>query len=106
MSNVTAARDFFRLAAAHWRGEAEHTLNSALHTVGAEVLEQIRDDTPVQTGRLRDGWRLEVNGVTMTLYNTVPYASEVEYGRGGAMLRLNTLPETIRSSLRRATRTP
>jgi hypothetical protein len=51
-------------------------------SVASKVVAQIQAGTPVQTGRLRAGWRVvpgRVPGVQL-LVNDVPYARFVEYG--------------------------
>ncbi|BBK36083.1 hypothetical protein STAQ_11610 [Allostella sp. ATCC 35155] len=39
--------------------------------------------SPVRSGRLRDGWRIEAAGEGARVVNAVPYAAAVEYGSRG-----------------------
>jgi hypothetical protein len=50
--------------------------------VSARVVADIQAGTPVQTGRLRSGWRVVPGRVPAVrlLVNDVPYARFVEYG--------------------------
>lgn len=47
----------------------------------AAVLAEAAARTPVATGRLRDGWRIDrEDPVVQRVVNDVPYAAAVEYG--------------------------
>lgn len=54
----------------------------ALGYLGQKSVEYARANTPVKTGRLRDGWRYEVDtrARTVQLKNDVPYAQAVNDG--------------------------
>ena len=48
--------------------------------VSEEALDNIKENTPVDTGNLVNGWQMEVTGSSVLIYNNVPYATHVEYG--------------------------
>jgi hypothetical protein len=70
---------------------------------GDEFVTRVREKTPVDTGRLKGSWNLEVNDKTITVTNKAvndrgqPYAALVEWGtentRGVFMLN-STIAET------------
>lgn len=55
-----------------------------IETLGELMLRTAQEHTPVQTGRLRRGWKLNKNheaaGVEITLSNDTPYAIPQEFG--------------------------
>jgi hypothetical protein len=72
-----------------------HMLNDFVERVGNaladDILKQLKARTPVDTGRMRDSWKIGTvhvgsNGVIAELMNGADYSSFVEYGhktRGG-----------------------
>jgi len=49
--------------------------------VAVQVLEAMRDATPVQTGRLRAGWRLKIDVDGFEVFNSVAYSPYVDEAR-------------------------
>lgn len=47
---------------------------------GMELMERVKQKTPVRTGALRDGWGFEQKRESISVYNTQEYAGYVEYG--------------------------
>jgi hypothetical protein len=45
-----------------------------------EFLDRVKSKTPVDTGRLQDGWEAKVAGSEIEVSNAVPYAVHVERG--------------------------
>ena len=45
------------------------------------ALATVRDNTPVRTGRLRDGWIVERDTDTLRIINQVPYAPYIDARR-------------------------
>jgi hypothetical protein len=44
------------------------------------VLEGVKAKTPVDTGRARDGWKMEIDGEEYRVFNEVPYIGFLEAG--------------------------
>lgn len=55
-----------------------------------EIKARIEEDTPVDTGKLKNGWRMEETESGARLFNETEYAAAVERERG--MLSRNTTP--------------
>lgn len=57
-----------------------------------EFLDRVEDRTPVDTGKLQNGWDIGTSGKTTIVGNDVDYASYVENGtehmRGAHMLKI------------------
>ena len=45
-----------------------------------KLYDDIKQDTPVDTGTLRDGWEATINTKSAKIVNKVPYVGYVEYG--------------------------
>lgn len=54
--------------------------NSTLKDMGKTGKNNIRKETPVQTGNLRSENGYEIEGITLYFYNTADYAPYVELG--------------------------
>lgn len=50
------------------------------HRVALQLLDLIKQLTPVQSGKLRDGWQLVWDSPSWVIYNDVRYARAVEFG--------------------------
>jgi hypothetical protein len=98
MNNAKLARQAFQ------RGAIAQALRrraeTVLDTLEVELIEPIADQTPVDTGELKSGWRTQREGLTLTIYNDTDHANEVEYSRSGGMLRRNTMPDVLRERAR------
>jgi HK97 gp10 family phage protein len=55
-------------------------IETAMGTVGKNAKETMDSNTPVRTGKLKEGNTLEVKGLTFTLSNSTDYAIYVEMG--------------------------
>lgn len=51
-----------------------------LERLGPEVLDRIRERTPVFSGLLRDSWTFHSQGSSFVCTTGIPYASIIEYG--------------------------
>ena len=65
--------------------EFDNFIYNFLLQEGLRVLTQTKENTPVDTGYLRNMWQLGAverkgDSLEITIYNTVEYASYVEYG--------------------------
>lgn len=47
---------------------------------GVELIDRVRQRTPVITGALRDGWGFTNKATDISIWNTEDYAAFVEYG--------------------------
>ncbi len=61
-------------------GKIRKHLATGTLRVAQVALSRIKDRTPVDTGALRDGWRLEGSGTELEIVNDEEYASFVEEG--------------------------
>ena len=65
------------------------------------ILDEAVARTPVATGRLRDGWRIEPGGDgSVRVVNDVPYAASVEYGSRARPARPMARPAVLQVSAR------
>jgi hypothetical protein len=55
-------------------------LARGVNVVARQLARDAASFTPVRTGRLRAGWRVEQAGTHSRVVNDVPYARAVEYG--------------------------
>lgn len=57
-------------------------LTSSYHktesAIAADLLKQVKIETPVNTGRARKGWTKETNNKGFVIQNTVPYVEYLE----------------------------
>ena len=73
---------------------------------GAIFEERVKRRTPVDTGRLRNGWQAYYSDTDITIENNVPYAGYVEQGTehfsGAHMLAITMteIPEIAKIALR------
>lgn len=78
-----------------------------LKSVGSEVLEEVKDRTPVDNGDLKDAWHLEFDKDTVFVLNKQDYAGYVEFGhrtRGGnsyvpGVYMLRDAKDAVRSNM-------
>ena len=56
-------------------------IKSTYSSTSAYALATVRDNTPVRTGRLRDGWTVERDISTLRVVNQVPYAPYIDARR-------------------------
>lgn len=62
-------------------GQVKVFLSDALKEIGNQMLNLVKARTPVRSGTLRGGWTVQGGGgLSITIINTVYYASYVEYG--------------------------
>jgi hypothetical protein len=63
-------------------GAPRRVVDPAIGDITDKLAEDVRARTPVQTGRLQEGWTVERGPAEATrlLVNPVPYARYVEYG--------------------------
>lgn len=68
-----------RLAAIEKKGASK--MDKFVAQEAEVIIGKIKDNTPTQTGRLKNGWKHSraIQGKT-TIYNNVKYAAHVEYG--------------------------
>lgn len=68
-----------RLAAIEKKGASK--MDKFVAQEAEVIIGKIKDNTPTQTGRLKNGWKRSraAQGKT-TIYNNVKYAAHVEYG--------------------------
>ena len=76
-------------------------VNKVLHEAGREQLSIYKGMTPVDTGRLQQGWSQRVSRGSVELYNDVPYGQYV-FARMDLIGRTeNALSDLIADSLNR-----
>lgn len=59
----------------------ERRLTEAVRRLGQQLEQEIRDHTPVATGRARSGWRRQDRQRGFTIENQVPYIGVLDRGR-------------------------
>jgi len=47
---------------------------------GVELMERVKQRTPVDTGHLQNSWGFQMKSTSYEVYNTKDYAAYVEYG--------------------------
>ena len=85
----------------------EQAKDHLLKSVGSELLEEVKDRTPVDNGDLKDAWHLEFDKDAMWLFNKQDYAGYVEFGhrtRGGnnyvpGVFMLRDAKDTVRNNM-------
>lgn len=65
--------------------QRDEFFTSTLNELGARLLRKTKIKTPVDTGILRRGWKVDpagktVSGYQITISNPIEYASYIEYG--------------------------
>jgi len=60
------------------------TVASVLERAAGDLLDALVDGTPVQSGRLRDSWRILGGGTELSVEATAPYAEFVAIDTSGA----------------------
>lgn len=55
----------------------DQLLGGEAQKLGLDLYTDLVMNTPVDTGRLRNGWQLDDNGQTIEVSNDVPYANRV-----------------------------
>jgi hypothetical protein len=58
----------------------EADVNKAVTVVSNDLFGHIQMRTPVDTGRLRQGWQIEKTKDGYRIFNALPYAEVVEFG--------------------------
>ena len=62
-------------------GQVKVFLSDAVKELGNQMLNLVKAKTPVRSGTLRGGWSIQGGGgLSITIINSVYYASYVEYG--------------------------
>ena len=56
-------------------------LRSEVQLLANEVYREVRKNTPVDTGRAKNGWRKKSNDKSMEVSNSVPYVPILDKGR-------------------------
>lgn len=54
--------------------------DAALTVVATKIVQELRDETPVDTGRARDGWTQEESHDGVVISNDVPYIESLNNG--------------------------
>ncbi len=62
-------------------GRLRTTIDREVQKLGRELLEEIRERTPVDTGRAQRGWRKQPAPSGFVLENNVPYIGVLDKGR-------------------------
>lgn len=67
-----------------WHRGLARAYEESVKETAERVTDRARELTPVQTGRLRDGWETEITGggfsTGAVIKNETPYAAVVEFG--------------------------
>jgi HK97 gp10 family phage protein len=83
MAGDMDSRAFDRSVQLYVKKLSEDAVNAVI-AAGYEAKNDAINRTPVDTGRLRASWAVDVerdrDGVTVTTYNSAGYAAHVEYG--------------------------
>ncbi len=62
----------------------EQAYERKVEAMGRELLQRVKDKTPVDTGAAREAWTLELSGAgfdrTAKVSNPLPYVAELEHG--------------------------
>ena len=61
-------------------GELEKKLDTTIQVVAREWTAEVKDLTPVDTGRLRNGWRIKFGDLRADIINNLEYAAPVIFG--------------------------
>lgn len=80
-------------AQADWNG-LEKAIDRVIDQVQKRTYQSARANTPVRSGRARDGWQQQELPSGFTIRNSVPYIGELEKGRSSQAPRGIIRPTT------------
>jgi hypothetical protein len=61
--------------------EIQSLLKKELNLLAGQVFEEVKKNTPVDTGRARDGWKKNTSDTAFEVTNAVPYVPVLDRGR-------------------------
>lgn len=78
--DVSELKDFKTRLRALRGGQFVEMCQSICMEIGKELLSELKENTPVDTGNLQQNWKLRRYGKGAIVYNPTYYASYVSYG--------------------------
>jgi len=61
--------------------QVDNELKSAVRRLANDLFTEVKNTTPVDTGRARSGWKKKVNDQGFEISNNVPYVPVLDKGR-------------------------
>ena len=63
---------------------AKGNLSKLVRAVALEAEGQLKEQSPVDTGRFRNSWQLKVEPLEVSVFNNLPYAEKLATGAAGS----------------------